>query len=106
MPSPGTIFLLAISMGDGLAGQRPSQTLAQPLPARSRHRTANSSQFALRGFLSASVADLRRHCREGPRRQHQAWVDRVEIIDDETITYGNPQVVTGRMEMFVGTPLG
>jgi hypothetical protein len=33
-------------------------------------------------------------------------VDRIEIIDDETITYGNPQVVTGRMEMFVGTPLG
>jgi hypothetical protein len=33
-------------------------------------------------------------------------VDRVEIIDDETITYGNPQVMTGRMEMFVVTPLG
>jgi hypothetical protein len=32
-------------------------------------------------------------------------VDRVEIIDDETITYGSPQVMTGRMEMFVVTPL-
>lgn len=92
-------------MGDSLAGQRPSQTLVQPLPARSitvLPTPRSSLCVALYRRVSLTCDDTVGWDRVANTRHA---VDRVEIIDDETITYGSPQVMTGRMEMFVVTPL-